>query len=1172
MSRTSGRSASRLAAILDALPDALLLVDAAGQVVNANAVALDLFEGESAERLLGKPLAELLPGLGRAVATAGPGPAALPAGSAAPEGAGPRAPQRGPAERLAARRTDGSLFPAEVNTAPLPDDGDELTLYVVRDLTGVLDVEAELRRQQRQIELILRAASEGIIGVDNEARIVLVNPAGARILRHRSSDLGGQDVHELIAHSAADGTPIPPEKVLLVDSLRTGTRHRATDQVLWRSDGTAVTVDMTTAPVSEGDVIIGAVMTFEDNSEARAAVRRAQELADVLDDELRAPLAAVLNELRNVAEYGIGELGPNVRQALSSASSDLAEVAGLVDDIVDYQHMVVGDQPFEPRIIRLSEVVDAAVEATEDAAAALGVDLIAHTADVEVSVDPDLFAKMLAHLLADMVTASPVGGKVVVTAARRGPVARIEIRGPHTGGGPLHLPIARAIVAQHGGTVTTHRIAGKGNTHVVEVPLEGSGGGGKGSARTTVANSSRSVRVAQVLPATRVRAAVARGGESSTGMDTGTGTGTGSGTTGTGQSPVQGFDQGRGLDQSRGPVSGRGAGPAQGQSELGQSQLGQSQQGRGAEQSAASGSVKQVEKTNGHHTSHGADVRRPVTAASGPNGQNGQARIPAQGRSTISRPPGPSAPLDLKPSRPLPTSDVWSRPRRDPADPLEDTGSLPTTDRPSTRGNAGSGGGVGTGVTAPSEQQPWQPAADPQEDLEAAAEAFNAAAGAKAEFKAEFDEVDFEADDEDAEPTLPVPPQAPPRAADEGMQPRGRRRAVTPDPFARDQFGQGQSGQGQSGQGQNGQDQFGQDRAGEEPPAQNTGRQALRPVTVSRPPRLDAGRGTNQRTPNRDAQSEQPTQRMPPVTVDPPRPPRPAQPERVERTGAERPERIERPERMPGLPEPEPVRAGAGRLPGSGANAVRTGPLLVEEDEPALLLWPEPDSTTLDLLDERGYLAVSLDNFDALPRTLAEHLSQGSVKPSAVLVDPIAAPITRRGLRILRGAAINAGLPIVVTAGIGGGPPEAPQGPDPALLLQALTPPAVSLPRVLLVEARDDLADAMTRSLERQGMQVLHAATDSESISRASDGVPDVVLMDLMQIRRRRTGIVEWLRDHERLTTTPIVVYTALGTDSAPFAAVLRNGNASLFLAERATDSEVSNRIGDLLAKICTGG
>lgn len=1109
LSRTSGRSASRLAAILDALPDALLLVDASGVVVNANAVALDLFEGESAERLLGKPVAVLLPGLGRAVATAGPGPAALPPGSSGSASTA-RAPQRGPAERLAARRTDGTLFPAEVNTAKLPDDGDELVLYVVRDLSGVLDVEAELRRQQRQIELILRAASEGIIGVDNEARIVLVNPAGARILRHRASDLGGQDVHDLIAHSAADGTPISADKVLLIDSLRTGTRHRSLDEVLWRSDGTSVTVDMTTAPVYEGDVIIGAVMTFEDNSESRASQRRARELAEVLDRDLRAPLAAVLAELRDVSDFGIGELGPNVRQVLGAAASDLGEVARLVDDIVDYQHMVIGDTAAELRKIALSSVVDAAVAATESDAAALGVDLIAHTADIEVSVDPQLFATMLAHLLADMVNAAPVGGKVVVTAARRGPVARIEIRGPHTGGGPLHLPIARAIVAQHRGTVTTHRIAGKGNTHVVEVPLEGSADGGPGPGGV-----SRAVRVAQILPASRVRAPSSNTVEAAV--------------------------------------------------------------------AAAPEQPKQVEKTNGHHTSHGADVRRPVVSAAAPGqSQSMQARIPAQVRSSLSRSSGMS-PLDLKPSKPLPTSDVWSRPQRNGTESpqqeqeqeLEEAGAAETA-VPAARG-------YGDAEAAePRELPPWQPQA------ESAGESQPSVAGAEA---AVLDDEDDEDDGEDeidvAGPRLgvvpgvvignpgapspglpkPMPPKpmaptqappsvavpnrfamppvrrdvekeklTPPRAASapapapvkpEEAQPRGRRRAATPDAAAAAENG-GRGTQAARASGANADQLYG------------SSSNALRESG----PRAAPSSG--------DVVEDMPTQKMPAIVVESPRVAEPASRAYV----------------VPAVSVPAERKAEAAAPEKGGTSGAWTG-LAEQAGGPALLVWPEPDASTVTLLDERGYEAVPLDNFDALPRTLTERGSQRAAKPGAVLVDPIAAPITRRGLRILRGAAIHAALPIVVTAGIGGGAADSPQGPDPALLLQALTPPAVSLPRVLLIEAREDLAAAMTAGLERQGMQVLLAATDLESINRASDGVPDVVLMDLMQIRRRRTGIVEWLRDHERLTTTPIVVYTALGTDSAEFSTALRNGDAALYLAERATDGEVANRIGDLLAKIC---
>ena len=1031
MSRTSGRSVSRLAAILDALPDALLLADSAGTVVNANAVALELFEGESAERLLGKPIVLLLPGLGRGVATSGPGPAALPPGSSAAAQTTVRPVERSRPERLGARRTDGSVFPAEVSTAKLPDDEDELTLYVVRDLTDVLDVEAELRRQQRQIELILRAASEGIIGVDHEGRIVLVNPAGARILRHRAGDLGGQDVHELIAHSAADGTPIPRESCLLIDSLKTGTKHRSTDEVLWRSDGSAVTVDMTTAPVLEGEAIIGAVMTFSDNSETRAAARRARELAEVLEDDLRGPLSGVLAELRGVAGYGIGELGPRVREALASATSDLTEVAQLVEDIVDYQRMVIGDVPCERQPISLARIVDDAVAATEGAAAEAAVDLVAHAADVEVSVDPELFTMLVAHLLADMVTASPVGGKVVVTAARRGPVARIEIRGPHTGGGPLHVPIARAIATRHGGTVTTHRIAGKGNTHVVEVPLEGSGDG-----PSTISRES---------PADRTLGATRRRALSTTAR----------------VQPEQ--------DPEPPPPP------------------------------AAPAPPKQVEKSNGHHTSHGADARRSGTA--GPAaGEPAQPRIPSQSRSTLSRTFGAGgAPLDLKPSKPLPTSDVWTRPHRKASDPPAGESTVPVV--------------LPELVDPVKDQQPWQPAA-PDEPVEQDDTAEQPVVPAS--------------DEPVAGPSVPsssVPGRmapnepVPSKPAEPEAQPRGRRRAM----LAID-------------------DEPVQEKAAVSTAplsTSSTSTSAVSVTTVVAPvpdePRLGVP------VANGMPRDDSPTQLMPPVTDSPgPIANIPAQ-----STGPDREAQ-----------EPDELAQTGGGL-----------------SRPRLLMWPEPDNATLGLLSERGYNAVVLRTQDGLPvalgpgGTLVQRPAPGSTRPAAVLVDPIAAPITRRGLRALRGAAIDAGLPLLVTAGIGGAPTEAPAGPDPALLLQALTPAAVSLPRVLLVEARDDLAEAMTRSLERQGMQVLHAATDSESVNRAADGLPDVVVMDLMQVRRRRVGIVEWLRDHERLTMTPIVVYTALGTDAAQFGAGLRSGDASLYLAERSTEGDVGGRIVDLLSK-----
>jgi PAS domain S-box-containing protein len=1062
LNRSPVRGAARLAAILDALPDALLLVDTSSTVVNANTAALELFEGESAQRLLGTPLSELLPSFGRSVAAFGPARAELTAGPPADDpgsladtdaDAEAHPVSRSRPERQAAARTDGTVFPAEVSSAALPGDEGELVLLIVRDLTGVLDVEAELRRQQRQIELILRAASEGIVGVDHEGRIVLVNPAGARILRYRASDLGAQNAHELIAHSTADGTPTTPEQCSLFDSLRSGTKHHSSDEVLWRSDGTAVFVDMTTAPVYEGENIIGAVMTFTDNSAALAAARQSRELAQLLEQQLQAPLSAALSQLKETTEYGIGEIGPGVRQSLLSISADLAQANTVVEDLVDYQHLVIGETSCELRTVSLADVIDAAVAAAGELADAMGVDIVAHTPEIDVSLDPALFGKLLAHLLSDMVGATPIGGKILLTSAHREAVLRIELRGPHTGGNATHLSIARAIAGRHGGTVTTHRIAGKGNTHVVELPWETvKPGNGPVLAIEMPVRQTKPVALPAPNPlgsnlpfmpsfATNTNAGANANASSTSSTSNGSApanaTSTNGATTPSSRSSYASNLFSTGANASKitsapnpvpvpaaadptpppmptpvAPVAP--APPAASPVPTSLPPLPPPPRpafGMAPPPIFRPDPALVPAQPNGHAFDHAdededgqsgaawspAAPERPVPARTTVANGRGSAALPAQSRSQLARSMGID-PEDLRPSKPLPTSDVWSRPGQ----PEPARASVETMEPPRGRRRFAA------------EEEPVQPAQPPAPE--------------------------------------PAPAVAPNQAFASTYMPTS---ASEPDE--------------------------------DEDERPNPYRIAPEPVQA-------------------------PVPAAPPPAPEPPAPP------------------------APPITEPSFAR-------------------------PRLLLWPEPDETTTELLDEYGHSATSLPTPEDLPSAL------NLPRPAAVFVDPIAAPITRRGLRSLHGAAVAAGLPLVVTAGIGGAPLGTAPGPDPALLLQALTPAAAALPRVMLVEERPDLAAALTRSLERQGMQVLQAATDSESVAAAVRGAPDVVVMDLMQIRRRRVGIVEWLRDQRRLALTPIVVYTCLATDPGDLAA-LRSGAWSLYLAERAVDSSAGARIADLLSKI----
>ncbi|MBT2389938.1 PAS domain-containing protein, partial [Streptomyces sp. ISL-1] len=539
MSSRPSRGAARLAAILDALPDGLVLVNCNGTVVNANTIALELFETPGTA-LVGRGLLDLLPTFDSRL---------IPGSMRRPEAADERG--RTKPTRMVARRTDGSEFPVEVTSASLEDGreaydsytsytGDELLMLVVRDLSGTVDTEAELARSQRQTEMILRAASEGVVGTDTDGRVVLVNPAAAQILGFRASDLGGQELHPLILHSRADGEPFPYEESPLADTLKSGRKHRVRGQVLWAKNGSKVAVDLTTAPVRDGEQLVGAVMTFTDrrpyeelaeqhtseltrtterltaelaetterlageladkserySAEIEALAERHEELAArhaqltaVLGESLRGPLEELRAELGTLAADPAGQLWPEANQILHHLAAGYARMTTLVDNVLGFQRLGAGAEGLNKANALLDAVVAAGVEGAIELIGPGRAQFAVHAPPIEAEVDAGRLATALAHLVADVAGVDstgkarvvPGGGyvdsTVVVAAAQRGDVVRIEVRGPFAGGDPVHEPIVRGIVRAHGGVLQTHEVPGmSGSAYVLEVPLgDGSG-------------------------------------------------------------------------------------------------------------------------------------------------------------------------------------------------------------------------------------------------------------------------------------------------------------------------------------------------------------------------------------------------------------------------------------------------------------------------------------------------------------------------------------------------------------------------------------------------------------------------------------------------------------------------------------------------------------------------
>jgi PAS domain S-box-containing protein len=126
---------------LETAPDAIILADAQGLIVQVNDKVQELF-GYSRSELLGQPLDLLIP-------------MRFGAGHRAHYDAYFRAPRprrMGNGIELYGQRKNGDEFPVDVSLAPLSTESGELVAAAVRDMTEQRKIEAELRRRTHELE------------------------------------------------------------------------------------------------------------------------------------------------------------------------------------------------------------------------------------------------------------------------------------------------------------------------------------------------------------------------------------------------------------------------------------------------------------------------------------------------------------------------------------------------------------------------------------------------------------------------------------------------------------------------------------------------------------------------------------------------------------------------------------------------------------------------------------------------------------------------------------------------------------------------------------------------------------------------------------------------------------------------------------------------------------
>ncbi|MGZ4760849.1 MAG: PAS domain-containing sensor histidine kinase, partial [Ilumatobacteraceae bacterium] len=294
--------------LLDAAPDATLVVSNSGEIVFVNDHAATLF-GSELDDLLGKVVEDLLPESFRSVHRA----------HRTRYRAEPTVRSMGANLDLSARRSDGSLFPVEISLSPLRLGDDVFVVAAVRDITDRVEAEDRLHRVLHTLD----ASDDAMFIFDADTlRFSFVNQGAVRLM--------GYSAPELLTMTPLHLNPYTTEadyNLLVDDLLSDSTTATVRQATLLRKDGTEVAVEKTYRAAPAGrDGHRWVISMARDITTRLAADAALRESHQALHEAER--VVAVAEDRERIAR----DLHDTVIQRLFGEGLKLLATMSLVDD------------------------------------------------------------------------------------------------------------------------------------------------------------------------------------------------------------------------------------------------------------------------------------------------------------------------------------------------------------------------------------------------------------------------------------------------------------------------------------------------------------------------------------------------------------------------------------------------------------------------------------------------------------------------------------------------------------------------------------------------------------------------------------------------------------------------------------------------------------------------
>lgn len=334
---------------------------------------------------------------------------------------------------------------------------------------------ARTELERSKLESILTGIEEGVIVVDSDRRVVLINQKAREAFTVQEASPIGRRAREVLNHQE------------LLEILRDKTQTTPSRVELTLVDGRVLNAQFT--PIAD----IGLVVTMQDITHLKELDRIKTDFVNTVSHDLRSPLTAILGYVELIDR--VGTVNEQQKEFIRRVQISVQNITTLINDLLDLGRIEAG---FDVRkeLVPFSAIVSYAVDGLRSRATDKSQQLTVEVAEglPQVVGNPVRLRQMLNNLLANAIKYTPPNGHVSVSARAEGGQIILQVKddGPgippadqpyifdkfyRASNAPLDIPgtglglaIVKSIAENHLGRVWVDSTLGHGSTFTIVLP------------------------------------------------------------------------------------------------------------------------------------------------------------------------------------------------------------------------------------------------------------------------------------------------------------------------------------------------------------------------------------------------------------------------------------------------------------------------------------------------------------------------------------------------------------------------------------------------------------------------------------------------------------------------------------------------------------------------------